>query len=503
MPIPIERKLPIILSFVFLMLAAIGFLVYRNSVSYREARDRAGRSQAVIANLDDVVTYIADIETATTGFVTTGNDTYLEPANNAKAGIKKNLTELRSLLADDGQKLSQMDELEALVAQKIQLENNKVDVRKQDGFDQASYLLGQNGGTGVTRQVRAAVEKLKGEEIASRQVREQGNDSNLNLTILILILSSLAGIAALVAANVLVVMEIRRRRGAEESLVEVNRDLESRIEERTAELQEANLHLVESAADRERLLLNEQAARKEAEVANRLRDEFMATISHELRTPLNSILGWARLLKSGSLDDEKEAKAVSTIIKNSESQNRLIEDLLDAARIISGKLEIEHDPVDFEDVVVHSIETVRPAAEVKHISIKLDVNGNQGANRMIGDKDRLQQVVCNLLTNAVKFTPEGGNVDVGIGADNGFIVLNVSDTGAGISPEFIPNVFERFRQDRATIKQSGGLGLGLAVVRNLVQMHGGSVEAASEGENRGSTFTVRLPRQVEESLGAH
>jgi signal transduction histidine kinase len=327
-------------------------------------------------------------------------------------------------------------------------------------------------------------------------VREQGNDNNLNLTILILILSSLAGIAALVAANVLVVMEIRKRRGAEESLVVVNRDLELRIEERTAELQEANLHLVESATDRERLLLNEQAARNDAEAANRLRDEFMATISHELRTPLNSILGWARLLKSGSLDDEKRSKAVTTIIKNSESQNRLIEDLLDAARIISGKLEIQHCPVNFEEVVVHSIETIRPAAEAKNISIQLDVDTEEGSNRMTGDRDRLQQVVCNLLTNAVKFTPEGGKVDIGLGADNGFIVLNVSDNGAGISPEFIPNVFERFRQDRATIKQSGGLGLGLAVVRNLVQMHGGSVEAASEGENQGSTFTVRLPREA-------
>jgi len=503
MAIPIERKLPVILSFVFMLLAAIGFLFYKSSVSFQEARENAARSQAVIANLDDIVSYVADIETATTGFVTTGNDTYLEPSHNARAGLKKNLTELRSLLANDGQGLAEVDGLDGLIAQKIQFENNKADLRRQNGYDQASYLLGQTSGLDITRQIRATIEKLKEEETAHRQVREQGNDNNLNLTILILILGSIAGIAALIAANVLVVMEIRKRKGAEESLVEVNRDLENRIEERTGELQEANLHLVESASERERLLRNEQAARKDAEVANRLRDEFMATISHELRTPLNSILGWARLLKSGSLDAEKQSKAVHTIIKNSESQNRLIEDLLDAARIISGKLEIEHGPVNFEEVVVHSIETVRPAAEAKKISIQLDIDGDRAESRLIGDKDRLQQVVCNLLTNAVKFTPEGGNVDVGLNADNGFVVLKVSDNGAGISPEFIPNVFERFRQDRATIKQSGGLGLGLAVVRNLVEMHGGSVEARSEGENRGSTFTVRLPRQAEESLGAY
>jgi len=503
MTIPIERKLPVILSFVFMMLAAIGFLFYKSSVSFQEAQESTARSQTVIANLDDIVTFVADIETATTGFVTTGNDTYLEPANNAKSGVKKNLTELRSLAVNDTQRLAQIDGLEALINQKIQFETSKADLRRQNGFQQTAYLLGLNGGTEMTRQIRAAVDKLKEDETTRRRGREQGNDNNLNLTILILILGSLAGIAALIAANVLVIMEMRKRKGAEESLVEVNRGLEKRIEERTGELKEANLHLVESASERERLLINEKAARKDAEVANRLRDEFMATISHELRTPLNSILGWARLLRSGTLDDEKRSKAVNTIIKNSESQNRLIEDLLDAARIISGKLEIEHVPVNFEDVVVHSIETIRPAAEAKNISIALDASGQQSEGGMIGDKDRLQQVVCNLLTNAVKFTPEGGKVDVGLNAENGFVVLKVSDNGVGISSEFLPNVFERFRQDRATVKQSGGLGLGLAVVRNLVEMHGGTIEAESKGENRGATFTVRLPRKRAESLGTY
>ena len=157
--------------------------------------------------------------------------------------------------------------------------------------------------------------------------------------------------------------------------------------------------------------------------------------------------------------------------------------------------------MNFEDVVVHSIETIRPAAEAKNISIELAGGGQQPDAGMIGDKDRLQQVVCNLLTNAVKFTPAGGKVDIGLNAENGFVVLKVSDNGVGISSEFLPNVFERFRQDRATIRQSGGLGLGLAVVRNLVEMHGGSIEAESKGENWGATFTVRLPRKAAESLG--
>jgi signal transduction histidine kinase len=497
MSFPIERKLPVVLSFVFLMLAAIGFLLYKSTVSFQESRDNEKRSQAVIANLDDIVTSTADIETATSGFIALGNDTYLEPSDRAKVGLKKNIAELRTLLANDNSRVSEMDGLESLVKQKISYEENKVELRRQNGYDNASYLLGQMGGIEITRQIRVAVDKLKDDEIASQQFREQGLDLNLNLSILILILSSFAGIAALIAAYVLVVMEIRKRRGAEESLVDVNKGLETRIEERTAELQAANRNLLESAGERETLLVNEQSARKEAEVANRLRDEFMATISHELRTPLNSILGWARLLKSGDLDAEKREKAINTIVKNSETQNRLIEDLLDAARIISGKLEIEHDPVNFEEVVMHSIETIRPSAEAKSISIGLEIESDESAGRIIGDRDRLQQVVCNLLTNAVKFTPHGGKVAVGVNADNGFTVLNVSDTGAGINAEFLPDVFERFRQDKATIKQSRGLGLGLAVVRNLVQMHGGSVQAASDGENQGSTFTVRLPRRVE------
>lgn len=496
MPLPIERKLPIILSFVFLMLAAIGFLLYQSTVSVQQARESEKHSQSVIANLDDVVTYVADIESSTTGFVTTGNDTYLEPSDAAKTGLKKNIAELRSLLADDLTRIRHVDNLEALISQKIQFESNKVDLRRQNGFDETSYLLGRRDGITITSQIRAGVDQLKDQEIKAQQSREQKFDDSLNLTVLILILSSIAGVAALVAANVLVIMEIRRRRGAEHTLVEVNRSLEERIEVRTAELREANDHLLESAVDREQLLTNEQAARKEAEVANRLRDEFMATISHELRTPLNSILGWARLLKGGGLDDEKQSKAVNTIIKNSESQNRLIEDLLDAARIISGKLEIDHEHVNFEEVVKHSIETVLPSAEAKDISIGLAIDTDDPISGVSGDKGRLLQVVCNLLTNAVKFTPEGGRVDVGLTAEDGSVVLNVSDTGAGISAEFLPNVFERFRQDRATIKRSGGLGLGLAVVRNLVEMHGGSVEAASEGEDRGATFTVRLPRET-------
>jgi len=219
----------------------------------------------------------------------------------------------------------------------------------------------------------------------------------------------------------------------------------------------------------------------------------MATVSHELRTPLNSILGWARLLNEGNLEARQSAKAVRTIIKNSETQNRLIEDLLDVARMISGKLQLEIAPVSVGDFIEHSIETVRPSAVARRIRIDSEIEPGVRETVVSGDRVRLEQIVSNLLTNAVKFSKTDDAIKVSAKNGDGFVEISVSDSGAGISPEFLPMMFERFRQDRSLIKQSGGLGLGLAIVRNLTELHGGMVSAHSEGEGKGSTFTVRLP----------
>ena len=219
----------------------------------------------------------------------------------------------------------------------------------------------------------------------------------------------------------------------------------------------------------------------------------MATVSHELRTPLNSILGWARLLKDGTLDHSQTQRAVNTIIKNSETQNRLIEDLLDVARLISGKLELKEEPVDLLAVVADSIEITRPSAQQKHIRISFEEGTFDQPPIIIGDASRLRQVFSNLLTNAVKFSPEGRAISVVAEQDASSAVITVADEGIGISKEFIPLVFERFRQDVNSPDRNGGLGLGLAIVRNLVEMHGGTVAVESEGENKGAKFTVRLP----------
>ncbi|MGI9056441.1 MAG: CHASE3 domain-containing protein, partial [Pyrinomonadaceae bacterium] len=226
-----------------------------------------------------------------------------------------------------------------------------------------------------------------------------------------------------------------------------------------------------SEQERERLLINEQAARKDAEIANRLRDEFLATVSHELRAPLNSILGWARLMEKGTLDENMTEKAISTIVRNAESQNRLIEDLLDVSRIISGKMRLEVITIKPINFVESALETVRPAADAKNITLAVVEDSVVG--HISGDPNRLQQVLWNLLSNAIKFTPNDGKVSVEIERDNSHIEIRVKDTGVGIKPEFLPHVFDRFSQaDASSIRKFGGLGLGLSIVRHLTEMHG-------------------------------
>jgi PAS domain S-box-containing protein len=244
--------------------------------------------------------------------------------------------------------------------------------------------------------------------------------------------------------------------------------------------------------EREHLFEREQAARVEAEEANRLKDEFLATASHELRTPLTAIVGWTRMLRTGGLDGKTAAAALETIERNADAQTKLIEDLLDISRIITGKLLLDTRPIEMAPVINDAVSAVRPAAEAKNVAIVTSVDSHAGL--VLGDASRLQQVVWNLLSNAVKFTPKDGRIEVSLGRVDSRVEVSVRDTGEGIEPEFLPYVFERFRQaDGSKTRRHGGLGLGLAIVRHLVEMHGGTVGARSEGRGRGATFTVRLP----------
>jgi signal transduction histidine kinase/ActR/RegA family two-component response regulator len=241
----------------------------------------------------------------------------------------------------------------------------------------------------------------------------------------------------------------------------------------------------------------EQAARRRAEEANRLKDEFLSTVSHELRTPLNAILGWTWLLDSGKLDAEASRRARATIERNARAQGQIIDDLLDVSRIITGKLRLRIEPVDLQQVVEAALESIRPAADAKEIAISRHFDA--GAARLPGDPQRLQQVVWNLLSNAVKFTPRGGRMEVHVARRDAHVELRVTDSGVGIRPDFLDHVFDRFRQaDSSSTRTHGGLGLGLAIVRHLVELHGGTVVAHSDGEGRGATFAVSLPVPAQE-----
>jgi signal transduction histidine kinase/CheY-like chemotaxis protein len=245
-------------------------------------------------------------------------------------------------------------------------------------------------------------------------------------------------------------------------------------------------------AERERLLAVAEAARQQAEVASRAKDDFLATASHELRTPLNAILGWARLLRSGNLEHSNFVRGLETIERNAVAQVQLIEDILDGSRVVTGNLHLEVRPLNMTAVVNAALDAVRPSALAKSIAIAVALD--PAAAHIKGDPDRLQQVVWNLVNNAIKFTPKGGRIDVRLDRVGTSIDLSVKDTGQGIDDDFLPHVFDRFRQaDESTTRRHGGLGLGLALVRHLVEAHGGTTRAESAGVGKGATFTVTLP----------
>jgi len=243
-------------------------------------------------------------------------------------------------------------------------------------------------------------------------------------------------------------------------------------------------------------LVREQIARAEAESANRMKDEFLATVSHELRTPLNAIMGWSHMLRSGRLDQATMARAFETIDRNAKSQAQLIEDILDVSRVVTGRLQLNMGPVDVASVINSAIDSVQLAADSK--GIHLEVTLDPSARHTLGDSNRLQQVVWNLVANAIKFTPSGGKVEVRVERADAALQVCVSDTGQGISAEFLPFIFDRFRQaDSTSTRAHGGLGLGLSIVRHLIELHGGSVHADSAGLGKGAMFTIRLPLAVD------
>ena len=261
--------------------------------------------------------------------------------------------------------------------------------------------------------------------------------------------------------------------------------VERELDRRITQMREANEHLVVAA-------VRAQTLSEKAETAGRLKDEFLATVSHEIRTPLGAVLGWARILESKQLPPKDAERAIAAITRNATALAHMIDDLLDTSRILHGTIRLAFGPVDLAAVAQEALDAVRPLAATKNVHLAFD--DVPGSRMVSGDAERLQQVIWNLLTNAIKFTPEGGRVDVFIESTTEYVEVRVVDTGQGISPDLLPHIFERFRQaDDATTRRDTGLGLGLGIARYLVKLHGGTVQAASPGVGQGATFTVRLP----------
>ncbi len=247
-----------------------------------------------------------------------------------------------------------------------------------------------------------------------------------------------------------------------------------------------------AALERDELLRRELFARDQAEEANRMKDEFLAMVSHELRTPLNAILGWARMLGAGELDPARTHRAVETIERNARAQSQLVADLLDISRVVTGKLQLDVGPVSVQDVLQTATESIHHAVAAKHLSLSVTMTGEPAP--VEGDAARLTQVILNLLSNAIKFTPAGGVIEIRLDRRQDDVELTVRDTGQGIPPEELPHIFGRFHQAGPGKRSAGGLGLGLTIAQHIVQAHGGTIEARSEGEGRGATFIVRLPQ---------
>ena len=244
--------------------------------------------------------------------------------------------------------------------------------------------------------------------------------------------------------------------------------------------------------ERELLLENSQTARAEADAANGIKDEFLATLSHELRSPLTSIIGWSKLLATGRLDEHESKRALDTIARNASAQRQLIDDLLDISRIMTGRLRLDMRSVELAPMIEAVADGVRPAAEAKSINLKTNLDTR--LRPISGDPDRLQQIIWNLLSNAIKFTPKGGDVQVRLKGIASQVEIRVCDSGQGIGPEHLPHVFDRFSTfDSSSTRRDGGLGLGLSIVRQFVELHGGTVVAESAGEGKGATFIVVLP----------
>jgi signal transduction histidine kinase/ActR/RegA family two-component response regulator len=459
---------------------AIGLISNAELSALANSSARVQRSYDLLQTLDDLNAALTNTETNQRGFLLTQDPAYLTQYDDAIAQIRLALIELRRLSRDEPETRTAIDSLETLAGGKL------ADLQESLAHARAgarhSALANEMQGKGkylmdAFRRNSTALENIQRRLLEGRrQQEEQARFFSQAVLVTTIVLSLLlVGAAALISRR----FDERRRL------------LESEITERRR-----------AEGLREALLVSERAARSEAERATRLKDEFVATLSHELRTPLNAIIGWASILRADRRGDTI-SQGVEVIERNAKLQAQMIEELLDMSRILSGKLLFELEKTDVAALIEAAVAGVRPTADAKGIVLAVQLSRCRSVS---ADPARLQQVAWNLLTNAIKFTPMGGSVRIKLRETAGEVELCVSDNGQGIKSEFLPFVFDRFRQaDASTTRRHGGLGLGLSIVKSLVELHGGSVDVQSPGEGRGSTFFVRLPlhkQGVEETVAS-
>jgi signal transduction histidine kinase len=434
--------------------------------SLREETDRVTHTLEVQRALDAVLYHVTEGDSAARGYLLAGGATPRTEYETSQQELARALERLQDLTRDNPAQQDRLEQLRHAIAVRLERLDQTIAIMQSSGREAALSHARETDAARARTDIRSIAEAMEHEEEVRLEGRRAQADLAYRQSVNGRVGSSIVSAVLLVAVVVLVLAHAHSSRRRELALI---------TSERRAR----------DAATRE------QEARTEAEQANRLKDEFLALLSHELRTPLNAVMGWTQILQAAGLTQPTVVRGLASIKRNAEAQHRLVEDLLDVSRIVTGKFPLERQPVDLRAAVSAAVETIRPAATTKNVRLTADLNT---AVRVDGDAYRLQQVTTNLLSNALKFTPEGGQVDVWLATVKGYAALAVRDSGEGIAPELRPHIFDRFRQgDSSSTRAHGGLGLGLALAKHIVEAHGGTIEAHSEGPGRGSTFSVRIP----------
>lgn len=418
-----------------------------------DTTDAVAQSYAFKADLEEVLSRLVDAESGARGYVITGDEEYLEPSVRARQDVAAKVSDAEALARNSPEQQADLRRVLAAADVKMASVDEAIRRRRDAGVESARAKISDRSGKRAMDQIRALIDRIEAREDTLLAVRVRDAKRSYRLASIARGINLVVGLLALAALYLITVRYGKDRM-------------------------------------RTTLVLQDQQAQLRETL--RLKDEFVSVVSHELRTPTNTIAGWARMLAERNVGPERSEKAIATIARNAEALRQLIEDLMDTSLLVSGRMRLSSEPVNLATVVRDAVESVRLSAENKGVVLLSEASSGVPSTIM-GDCGRLNQVVCNLLGNAIKFTPPGGRVTVALNSTVVGVTVTVADTGNGIEPDSLPHVFERFRQGASGAAVKKGVGLGLAIVKHLVELHGGTVTAESAGVGEGSTFTVEFP----------